>query len=366
MAREIVMQNRAKAASNTFEGWRRSFGRRRAQGCNAQKQGVLTSVGTGAMYAMVSSACAGLRRLFARQPPSMYRGIGLGLLAYGAYSSSDAAIKAIGHSLSIYEIAFASGFLSLPLIFLIRPRGMPVVDMLRANRLWLIVLRGLTGMTAGLLGTIAFQNLPFAEAYCILFLAPSFSTVWSILFLKEKVDAWRWLSIGIGLAGVILVVRPTFDTLQWAHLAAVASAFASSWTIVLLRSLNRTEHPTAIMTYSILVGVCINGLLTLPTAQVPTLEQFGLLLLVALGSGVGQILLIGATRIVQASRIVPTQYSQIGWALVIGGVFFAEFPDEIALVGIGLVVASGLINLVTSGPKSSRVRPVAGAAIRTA
>jgi drug/metabolite transporter (DMT)-like permease len=284
-------------------------------------------------------------------PGSMYRGIAFGLMAYGFYCSSDSAIKAIGHSLSIYQIAFFSGFLSLPLVLLVKPREMPLLHMFRVNRWWLILLRGLTGMSGGLFGTIAFQNLPFAEAYCIMFLAPSFSVIWSKLFLKEEVDAWRWLSIAVGLVGVAVVVRPTFDTLQWAHAAAIASALCSSWTIVLLRSISRTEHPTAMMLYAASVGLVLNGLMMLPGFQVPTPTQWSLLVLVALGSGIGGLLLIGAARLTPASRIVPTQYSQIGWALAIGALVFGEFPDRIALIGIGLVVASGLLNLATGKPK---------------
>lgn len=72
----------------------------------------------------------------------MYRGIALGLLSYGFFSFSDASVKAIGHGLSIYEIAFFAGILSLPMVFIVRPRGMSFIDMLKADRWWLIVARG--------------------------------------------------------------------------------------------------------------------------------------------------------------------------------------------------------------------------------
>lgn len=293
-------------------------------------------------------------------PGNTYRGIAFGLLAYGFFSSSDAGIKAIGHALSIYEIAFFAGLLSLPMVLLVRPRGMAFASMFRANRWWLIVARGVTGTTAGLFGTVAFQNLPFAEAYAILFLAPSFSTVWSILFLKEEVNWLRWLAIVVGLVGVVLVVRPTFGSVTPAHLCALAAAFSASLTIILLRDLNRTEHPTAIMAYSMLVGVSFNGLMMLDTYRPPAPADFALLALIAFSSGIGQILMLMASRLAPASRIVPTQYSQIAWALVIGGIVFGEFPDQIALVGIILVAASGLINFITG-----KVKPVAVPVLRS-
>jgi drug/metabolite transporter (DMT)-like permease len=292
----------------------------------------------------------------------MYLGIGLGLLGFGLYSTSDAAVKAIGHGLSPYQVCFAMAAMSLPLVGFTLPRGAGLAAALKANRLGLIITRGVTAAAGTLFSIMAFQSLPFAEAYSILFLLPSFSTLWSVLFLKERVSLMRWLGVAIGLAGVVLVVRPSFDTLQWAHAAAVGGAFFGSVTLVLLRELNRTEKAAPVLFYQFLVAIILNGALMLPALEAPSAFEWGFLVLAALAAGAAQIAQLAAAKRVPASRIVPAQYSQIIWALVIGGLFFGEVPDGVALIGIGLVVASGLVNFIPSRTGASRLtRPLAAA-----
>lgn len=287
----------------------------------------------------------------------MYLGIALGLLGYALYSTSDAAVKAIGHGLSSYQVCFTMAFLSLPALAFTLPKGARLADMVRSDRLALVLTRAVTSTLATIFSILAFQSLTFAEAYSILFLLPSFSTLWAVLFLKERVSPLRWVGVGVGLAGVVLVVRPSFDTLQWAHAAALCGALFGSVTLVLLRELNRTEKAGPILFYALVVGLLVNGTLMLPTLEVPTAWEAGFLVLAAIGSGGAQLAQIAAARRVPASRIVPAQYSQIIWALLIGGLFFGEFPDWVALVGIGLVVASGLVNFIPGRAPTTALRP---------
>ena len=59
--------------------------------------------------------------------------------------------------------------------------------------------------------------------------------------------------------------------------------------------------------------------------------------------------MLAATRLAPANRITPTQYSQIIWAILVGAVFFGEYPDGIAFVGMVLVVCFGPVHLLARG-----------------
>ncbi|MFO5197620.1 EamA family transporter, partial [Salmonella enterica subsp. enterica serovar Typhimurium] len=71
-----------------------------------------------------------------------------------------------------------------------------------------------------------------------------------------------------------------------------------------------------------------------------------LLLIGGLG-GTGNILFIAATRRIPASQIAPGQYSQIAWAIIFGAIFFHEYPDLIAWVGLVIVAAGGILNVIS-------------------
>jgi drug/metabolite transporter (DMT)-like permease len=90
---------------------------------------------------------------------------------------------------------------------------------------------------------------------------------------------------------------------------------------------------------------------------VPTWEQFGWLALAGVLSAGGQFFLLRATELVPASIVAPTNYSQILWGIVLGAAFFNEHPDWIAIVGLFVVAASGLITLVRERIRRIRVQP---------
>jgi drug/metabolite transporter (DMT)-like permease len=83
-----------------------------------------------------------------------------------------------------------------------------------------------------MLGTYAFTTIPLAEAYSLIFLAPSIVTLLSIPILGERVG-WRRLSaVAVGFAGILLVVRPGFRELHLGHLAAALASIAAAITVI--------------------------------------------------------------------------------------------------------------------------------------
>ena len=91
----------------------------------------------------------------------------------------------------------------------------------------------------------------------------------------------------------------------------------------------------------LLYALVFNGIAMFPTFQMPTLNQFGVFLLIGIFGGTGQLVMIAATRRAAANQIAPTQYSQIFWAILLGGLLYNEYPDTIAVIGLIIVVPPG-------------------------
>ncbi|HWT31478.1 MAG TPA: DMT family transporter [Propylenella sp.] len=285
----------------------------------------------------------------------MSKGILVGFLSFALFALSDACVKALGGRVPVFEVAFFGCMFAALLTPLMRTPGESWIRALTPRRPKLVLLRALSGMLGGLFGIVAFTRLPFAEAYSIIFLAPSLITVLAVLALREKVTWLRWVPVVLGLGGVLLVVRPGFDQLVLAHLAALGVAVCNAATVLVLRAVAPVESRVSLLAWSFGLSGIITGLLMLPTFRWPSVGDFGLLAGVGLLSSAAQIGLMLATRLAPANGVGPTQYSQIAWAVLIGAVFFAEFPDNLALAGIGLVVVSGLLTLVI--PSLERAKP---------
>lgn len=280
------------------------------------------------------------------------RALLFGFFGYMLFSIADSSIKGVGSRLSIYEVSFLIALISMALLPFVKEPDDSWRGVFYMRRPVLVVFRSLVGTFAGLFAIVAFTTVPLAEAYALIFLAPMLALILSILFLGEQVGWRRWSSVGVGLIGVLVVMRPGFREVEIGHIAAFLSALCIGTSIVCLRVLGSSERPVAI--YSMLNLVNLVAMLPFMLwngVQLPDLRETALLLLCGITAGAGQLLLMAATRRLPANRIAPAQYSQLVWAVLFGGIFFAEYPDSLTVGGLLLIAASGLF-LIQRRPKS--------------
>jgi S-adenosylmethionine uptake transporter len=256
--------------------------------------------------------------------------------------------------MTVFEIGFFTTLFACIAIPFVRHPDERWRDMFRMHRPGLVMLRTLAGVMAGILGIYAFTTIPLAEVYSLIFLAPLFVTILSIPFLGETVGWRRGLAILVGFGGVLLVVRPGFRDLMPGHLAAVAIALCGATTVLVLRALGPTEKRITLMGVVFAASLAINGAIMIFDFHVPAPSDFLLLAGAGLCGGIGHLLLMAATRAVPANRIAPAQYSQIVWALALGALFFAEFPDTTAFAGIALVTLAGIFTFIREEKRGGR------------
>ncbi|MDY8109354.1 DMT family transporter [Fulvimarina sp. 2208YS6-2-32] len=281
----------------------------------------------------------------------MQTGILLAFAAYFAFACGDAATKALGDGLPIFEIGFfMSLFAFIPAAFTKPPQDR-WRDVFVPSRPFLLALRVLFGVVGMMSAVVAFTTLPLAEAYALIFLLPIFVTVFSALFLKETIGWRRWSAVLVGLAGVLLVVRPGFQTILPGHFAAISCAICGAGTVIVLRIIGPTERRVTLIGAVLVGAVLANGVLMIPTFADPT-PHLWLLAFGGLCVGLGQTGLVFATRLATASAVAPVQYSQIVWAAVLGALFFGEFPDAIAYAGMALIATSGLFTFIRERKKT--------------
>ncbi|MDS7594101.1 DMT family transporter [Agrobacterium tumefaciens] len=286
----------------------------------------------------------------------MQKGFLLGLFAYASFSFGDATIKSLGSQIGVFQIGFFSILFSGIFIYFSRPRDERWRDFWRMSRPFAVHGRAISGLFAGILGIYAFTTIPLAEAYALIFLSPLFVTVLSAVVLKEDIGPWRWAAVLAGIVGVFLVVRPGFKALELGHVAAIGVAFLAALTIVLLRSLAGKEKRTSIMGVLLMYGLIFNGLASIPEFVIPDLHQLLAFAFIGLCTATGQITLLVATKIAPASQIAPSHYSQILWAVAIGATFFHEYPDAVAIMGLGVIAASGLLTMIREKVRLGTVR----------
>lgn len=287
----------------------------------------------------------------------MNNGILVALLAYAVYSWSDAAVKALGGGLTVFEIGFFTALVSSVCIIVTTPRDDNFFHFWRMKRPLAVQARALSGALGSVLGVVAFTSIPLAEAYALIFLAPLFVTVLSIVMLKEHVGPWRWFAVAAGLVGVILVVRPGFRALEVGHVAAIVVALLAAVSVILMRSLSAHESRATMLGYVMLYVLLFNGIGMAATGiTLPTWQQAGLLIFAGVFAATGNIWLLKATSLAPANQLASAHYSQILWAVVIGWLIFDEQADLMAILGLAVIAGSGLLTLVRERIRLGTVR----------
>jgi drug/metabolite transporter (DMT)-like permease len=188
----------------------------------------------------------------------------------------------------------------------------------------------------------ALRFMPLAEAAAIGFVSPLLVTALSVPLLGEKVGPRRWAAVAVGFLGMLILLRPGGGVLSLAALLPLGSALAYSAYQIITRKLSATEDPLATLFYTALVGAA-GTTLALPLGfAMPAPIHIPLVLAMGIFGGIGHFLLIKAFRDAPASLLAPFSYSQLLYSTAFGYLVFGDFPDRWSLVGMAVIVSSGI------------------------
>ena len=274
------------------------------------------------------------------------KGIAMRVVAMTCFSIMAAAIKlAAAHGVSTPETMFYRSLFGLPpLLAWIGWRRQ--WSAWRTTRPWAHVGRSLIGLTSMALGFTTLTLLPLAEATTISFIAPLFALALSAPLLGERVGTARWVAVGVGFAGVIVVMQPGGSTLPLLGTGiALAAAFGVSCVTITLRSISRTESPQTTVLYFTLFTIAVTGLLLPWFGQRHDGETWLLLVLIGLFGGVGQLGLTASLRFAPIATLAPIDYLQLLFAVLFGWLLFGTQPALTTSLGAVLIIGSVLTTL---------------------
>lgn len=289
---------------------------------------------------------------------SNLRGAALSLTAFGIYASHDVVVKFLGESYSPFQTIFFAGLLTFPLVSVVLMTDRVGGTLIPRHPGWSL-LRTAMAVLNGLCGFYAFSMLPLAQCYAIFFAMPLLITLLAIPLLGEKIGLRRGLAVVVGLAGVVIVLRPADLDLNLGHLAALMAALTGATASVIVRKIGHAERSVVLMLYP-MMGSFIAMALALPFVYRPMpVEHLGLLAVMAALSLTAGFLMILAYRAAPAVIVAPMQYSQILWAAMYGQLLFGEGIDLWTGIGAGVIIASGIYIVLREGtPAVSENRPV--------
>jgi drug/metabolite transporter (DMT)-like permease len=189
---------------------------------------------------------------------------------------------------------------------------------------------------------MAFRLLSLGSAVAISFSAPLFTTLLSIVILKEKVGVHRWSALIVGFIGVLVVTHPGAGTLTMGAFFALANAVLISSVAVAIRRMSATESTETLTIYQMtVITICTMFLLPFGFTPPAWLDLLGLAL-AGIGNGIAQYWWTRSLSLAPPSAVVPFNYLSLVWATMLGFAIWGDVPTPSLLLGSAIVVASGL------------------------
>ena len=277
-------------------------------------------------------------------------GIGLTVLACALFALLDSGTKFAGQALPMLLVVWLR-FMAQALVTtaLVLPRH--GLQALRTEHPKFQVSRALSGVMTTVFAFFCIQHMPLANFTAIWSAGPLLIVVASALLFGEKVSKARWLLLVIGLLAVIAIVRPESDGMElgWAALAPIGVLLCGTTYQLLGSRLARLDQPSTTQLYSTWIPVLLTAPLIPWIWQSISEAQVWLAIAVmGLCSGIGHLMLLQAFTYATPSVVSPFLYSQIGFAMLMGWLFFGQVPDAISLTGMAVIIGCGLIGIAMS------------------
>lgn len=274
--------------------------------------------------------------------PDVRRPVVLMLVAVALFALMDAGLKLLSPHYPPLQVGALRGMASLPWILAWAMATVGPRALLRVR--WrLHLLRAVLGvaMMAGFV--YGLRRMPLSTAYAITFIAPLLITALSVPLLGEHVGPRRWTAIGLGLVGVLVVLRPTGQgMLGTAGLAVLLAALCYAISAITVRILARTDSTQAMVFWLMLLLTLGSGLLAwrgwTPIRAVDAWVIAG----VGIVGSLAQVALTEAFRRGEASLVAPLEYTALLWGTILDATVWGVLPDVVTWTGAGIIVASGL------------------------
>ncbi len=265
------------------------------------------------------------------------------------FSFMDILIK-VTDEYDVGQTMFFRAFFGLIPIYFLIPKER-IKDFYKTKNFKLHFYRSFFGAIAMAAIFIGLRNLQLAEVTALAFSAPLWVVIFSMFFLSETIRLKRWIAVGLGFVGTIIISKPGFDNLNFYYIYPIIFCIGFAGVSILIRKLTLAGEPVWLIAFYFSLFSGLGGLITLPLGRwiMPNTYDFILLILIGLLGSVANLLLTQSYKLAEVTLTTPLKYLSLVFAIIFGFYFFKEVPTIYTLSGAGLIVVSSAIIFIREG-----------------
>ena len=272
-------------------------------------------------------------------------GMVFAVMAYFSFSLLDTVQKTAIIYHSVFQLLFIKYSFVL-LLSLIESQRKKNYTFYKSSNIKIQLLRSCLSIVESACFILSFRYLSLADVHSIASLTPVLVVALSAIILREHVSLKTWLAIFIGFLGVLIIMRPGLSIFDPKSLIPLAGAFFLSIYQIVTRKASEKDSNETSLFYTSIVGIIFMGIIGYNFWQ-PLMEQ-SVLFFIAIGFffSLGLYFQIIALSMARAGIIQPFHYTLIFWAIILGYIFYDDFPDNFTILGALVITISGIYVLV--------------------
>ena len=253
------------------------------------------------------------------------------------FSLMAIAVRELSRVMGPFQILFLRSLVSLALVLAVLPYF--GLARLRTGRFPLHVVRNLLHFAGQFSWVYAIGLLPLATVFAIEFTMPVWTTLLAMLVLGERLNHGRAVMLALGVAGILIILRPGVAAVSPAALVMLAGAFAYGATMVATKRLTGSESALAILFYMSLIQVPIGFFPALPGWVAPALADAPWIFATGACGLVAHFCLTRAFRVADATLVVPIDFLRLPLIAVVGMLLYGEPLEFPTFVGAAVIFA---------------------------
>src|SRR5262245_14397327 len=252
-------------------------------------------------------------------------------------------VRELQRHMGSFEIVFMRSIVMLAIVLALLPRaGLASIATRRIGvHLWRNVIQ-LLGQT---LWVVSLGALTLATVFAIEFTMPVWTAILAALFLGEKLTAPRLVMLGLGVAGVMIIVRPGSEAFHPAALGMILGSLCYSSSFIFTKRLTATDSALAVLFWMAVIQTPISLVVAAPQWVMPVAADIPWIILIGIGSYSAHYCMTRSMKLADAMVVVPIDFVRLPLIAVIGALAYGEPFDPLVLVGAAVIFAGTYYSL---------------------
>jgi drug/metabolite transporter (DMT)-like permease len=268
----------------------------------------------------------------------------------GAVLVTAVAGRETTRELHVFQIMEMRSIIGLLMLYpLIRLNG--GLAAMKTTRLRLHMARNVVHYGASFSWLMALSLIPLAQVISIEFTMPIWTALLAVGFLGERMGLWKNAAVVLGLAGVLIIVRPFTGQIGLGQLIALGAALGFAASVIMVKALTRTDRVVAILFWMMLIQSVIGFFPALELWRWPSAYVWAWVVVIAFCGTFSHYCMTQALLYADATIVVPMDFLRVPLAALVGWLVYAERVDIFTMLGAALILAGNLLNL--KGTRSS-------------